>query len=369
MRKILPVLFLAFLFYSVNAYSHEIEDQDDLIDSLISKLEDFKDESKVKSIIAGVWKGEQELFTIALGESMTRVPAEVDMHVRIGGVSEIFQGVLLMMLVEQGKISLNDKISKWLPTLLAADSVTVGMLIKNAAGYKDYVLNDDFVDLVTSQPFRQITTDEIIEYSVGGGQLNFRPGTKQTYSHTEFTILNEVLEKATGKTMPELFEENIFKPLGLRNTGYFTTPALPSPVLHSYSKDRGIYEDATFWNPSWTGGSGPLYSNVRDIGKFGYIFGTGKLISEESYKILTSQYKGLNSPEPYFASGFAVYNGWFFQNPSFNGYSGAFGFQPDGEYTVVVYTTIGEDTETGAKAFMVFKELVKIITPEKSIDF
>lgn len=366
MKKSIHLLLFLLLLTSCKVYS---QDNSGLINSLITKIEAYKETTKVNSLIAGVWKGEEELFTIALGESMTLVPADVDMHLRIGGVSEIFQGVLLMMLVEQGKIGLDDKISKWLPDLLAADSVTVGMLIKNAGGYKDYVLNEAFVDLILSQPFRQITHQEILDYSVGDGQLNFRPGTKQTYSHTEFTILEDVLVKATGKTMPELFEENIFKPLNLRNTGYSITTDLPSPVLHAYSNDRGIFEDATFWNPSWTGGSGPLYSNIRDIAKFSYMFGTGKLINEESHKILISQYKGLNQPQPYFASGFAVYNGWFFQNPSFNGFSGAFGFQPDGEYTVIVYSTIGMDTETGAKAFPLLKELVSIITPDKPLNF
>jgi CubicO group peptidase (beta-lactamase class C family) len=67
---------------------------------------------------------------------MTGVPANLDMHLRIGGVSESFFGTLVMILVDQGKIRLDDKISKWLPDLLAADKVTIEMLIKNASGYQ-----------------------------------------------------------------------------------------------------------------------------------------------------------------------------------------------------------------------------------------
>ncbi len=335
----------------------------------MTKIEEQIGQTKVKSVVVGVWKGQNEVLTLALGESMSMVPSTKDMHIRIGGVTETFQGTLLMMLVEQGHLKLDDKISKWLPDLLSADEVTVEMLIKNTAGYKDYVLNDAFVNLITNQPFREITREEIIEYSVGDGKMNFPPGTKQAYSHTEFTILGEVMERATEKTMKQLYEENIFKPMGLKNTGYISTPELPLPVMHVFSKDRGVYEDATYWNPSWTGESGSLYSNLADLGRWGYIFGKGQLISPESFENLVGRYENYGREDLYFASGFVVANGWYLQNPSFNGYSGAFGFQPDGDYTVVVYSSISEDSPEGTVAFNIYKELIKIVTPDKPVNF
>lgn len=364
MRKFLFLLAAVLLFNS-----GIVLPQQSLSDSIFAKIKELKKETRVKSLIAGVWKGEEEILTVALGESMTNVPAAKDMHFRIGGVTETFQGTLLMMLVDQGKINLDDKISRWLPDILAGDSVTVGMLIKNTGGYKDYVLNESFIDLVITEPFREITDEEIIAYSVEDGQLNFRPGTDQKYSHTEFTILGEVMEKATGKTMKELYEENIFSPLGLMNTGYMSSPELPFPVLHSFSSDRIVYEDATYWNPSWTGESGALYSNIEDLGKWGYIFGNGKLLSNESFKILMSPYDNLEKSDIFFASGFAVINGWCLQNPSFNGYYGAFGFQPDGDYTIVVYGARNEDTNPGNQSFYIFKELVNLLTPDKPVNF
>ncbi|MBK9333880.1 MAG: beta-lactamase family protein [Ignavibacteria bacterium] len=178
-------------------------------DVLLKKISELKEETKVKSLTAGIKKGDEEILTIALGESMTSVPASADMHLRIGGVSEIFFGTLLMILADKSLIGLDDKISKWMPDLLAADKVTPGMLIKNTAGYKDYVLNKDFIDLVTKEPFRNFSREEIIAYSVSGGELNFTPGTDQKYSHTEFTILGEVIERATGKKCMS-FMKNIF---------------------------------------------------------------------------------------------------------------------------------------------------------------
>ncbi len=365
-RPLLLVLLFIFTFWGhLTAYGQT----PGLKDSLFNRLEALKKETKVKSMLAGVWKADKEILTFAKGESMTSVPAAFDMHLRIGGISETFFGTLLMILVDQGKLSLNDKISKWLPNLFAADSVTVRMLMKNTAGYKDYVLNDAFINLIIKEPFRNVSREEIISYSTSGGELNFRPGTKWMYSHTEFTILGEVMEKATGKTMAQLYEENIFRPLGLKNTGYSSTPELPSPVLHVFSSDRDIYEDATFWNPSWTGESGPLYSNLSDIGKWGPVFGTGRLLTKESFNELTSPYAETWRGDFYFASGFGVVNTWYCQNPSYNGYYGAFGFHPGDDYTIVVFISKAEDTAPGNFAFSTFKELVKIVTPEHEVNF
>lgn len=369
MRKFLLFIPGLLLLTFSSPYSN-VSAQTSLIkDSILNKIKALKEETHVKAIIAGVWKGDQEILTIALGESMTAIPASVDMHVRIGGVSEIFLGTLLMILVEQGKVSLDDKISKWLPDFLAAEKVTVGMLMKSTAGYKDYVHSKEFLELILKEPFRFFSREEILNYATRDSELNFPPGTDFRYSHTEFTILGEILEHATGKTMPELYEENIFHPLGLKHTGYSINTDLPSPVLHAFSSDRGIYEDATFWNPSWTGDSGPLYSNLQDLGVWARMFGKGKLLSPGSFNELVSRPEGISSPELYYASGFIVANGWYAQNPSFNGYSGAFGYLPSKELTIIIYTTQSEDPKSDSQAFPIFKELVKMITPEDTINF
>src|SRR4029450_11360920 len=85
------------------------------------------------AVLFGMWVHDREVLTMALGESMTTVPATTDMHYRIGGIGETFMSTLLLMLVEQRRISLDDKISRWFPKLLAADQVTVRMQVSNTA--------------------------------------------------------------------------------------------------------------------------------------------------------------------------------------------------------------------------------------------
>src|SRR4051812_41182411 len=122
------------------------------------------------------------------------------MHYRIGGIAETFMSTLLLMLEEQGRINLNEKISRWFPQLLAADQVTVRMLVANTAGYIDYVTVDDFAKLQLAEPFRTFTDEELIHYSVRTGQMNFPPGTSQQYSHTDNVLLGQVIQRATQQS-------------------------------------------------------------------------------------------------------------------------------------------------------------------------
>lgn len=169
-----------------------------------------------KAVLFGMWVKDKEILTMALGHSMTTVPATTDMHYRIGGIAETFMSTLLLMLVEQGRISLDDKISRWFPNLLAADQVTVRMLVANTAGYIDYVTVEDFLNLQLSEPFRTFTDDELINYSVRDGKMNFAPGTSQQYSHTDNVILGQVIQRATGQSMKELYDRNIFGPMDMK---------------------------------------------------------------------------------------------------------------------------------------------------------
>lgn len=325
--------------------------------------------SGARAMLLTVRQGDTELLSLAMGESMTGVPARLDSHLRIGGVSELFWGVLVMKLVERGDLKLEDKVSKWLPELLSADQVTVGMLLNNSGGYKDYVLDEEFTAAVLADPFRPFTRDELIAYAVKNSEMNFTPGTQWKYSHTEFSIMGQLIEKATGKSMESLYQELIFTPAGLTDTGYMKNAELPSPVFHAYSSDRGFYEDSTFWDPTWTGDSGPLYSTLSDLAKWAPLHGRGQLLSPESYRRLTERppVEGVNNL--YFAAGFIVSNGWFCQNPNFNGYGGAYGYLPERDLTVIVYTNQGPTPPTHHQAFGIFKGLVSHLTPERLINF
>lgn len=338
-------------------------------DNIRKIVQDVSQKDGSKAVEFGIWQGDREILKTALGRSMTEVPAITNMHYRIGGIAETFMSTLVLMLEEQGRINLDEKISRWFPHLLGADQVTPRMLVANTAGYIDYVYVDDFSKLQEAQPFRTFTDDELIQYSVRTGKMQFAPGTSQRYSHTDNVILGQVIQRATGESMAELYEKNIFKPMGMKDTSFPSNEEIPGPVLHAFTKERGIYEDCTYWNPAWGSTPGLPISNLQDIGKWGPILGTGRLISREHFQEQISPWKGNKRPDLYFAYGFIVANGWIVQNPAINGYSGAFAYNMANGVTITVEATKSENATTDTAAFDILREVVKNVTPQSPINF
>jgi D-alanyl-D-alanine carboxypeptidase len=138
---------------------------------------------------------------------------------------------------------------------------------------------------------------------------------------------------------------------------------------------RRFYEGSIFscrWNPFWGSTPGLPTSNIHDLGRWGPILGTGRLLSPAHFQeqiAPTSVGKGRDTPDLYFAYGFVVSNGWIVQNPSINGYSGAFGYNLSNGVTIVVEATKSETTATDASAFDIFREVINYVTPATPINF
>jgi D-alanyl-D-alanine carboxypeptidase len=192
-----------------------------------------------------------------LGHSMHDVPATREMHLRVGGVTLTCVCTMLLRLVDERRVSLDDRLSRWYPKLPQADAVTLRMLANCTSGYPDYVLSQTCIDQFYKGPFRQWRARELIDLGLATPLL-YKPGTGWNYSHANFVILGDVLQKVGGMPTGALLERHICKPLGLKETEYPATAAMRSPALHAFSSERGIYEDPTYRGPSWTSHSGGI---------------------------------------------------------------------------------------------------------------
>jgi D-alanyl-D-alanine carboxypeptidase len=184
--------------------------------------------------------------------------------------------------------------------------------------------------------------------------------------------LGQVIQRATKQSMKELYDKNIFGPMGMKDTQFPVDQEIRSPVLHAFTMDRKVYEDCTYWNPSWGSTPGLPISNIHDLGKWGPILGTGRLISPAHFQeqiAPASVGKGKNKPDLYFAYGFVVANDWIVQNPGINGYSGAFGYNLANGVTIVAAATKSETATTDTPAFAILREVVKYVTPASPINF
>lgn len=342
---------------------------------LLAQLGVTIESNSVKSLIYGLWIDGNPVSIDALGVSMTGVPATTKMHFRIGGVNETIQTTMLMQLVERNKIKLNDPISPWFLTFPKADKITIKMLANSTSGIPDYVYNPKFLEIGDKDPFKKWTTGDLLDYAFLDDKkdFNFEPGTSQQYSHTNYVMLGHILEQVSKQKTNQLMKAFILDKLNMAETGFELTASMPQPVLHSFSEERKIYEDATFWDPSWTSYAGAVYSTIHDLGKWGNAWMEGTLISAASTEQLRAPDtagKGNNTQENYFAMGFIVKNHWLIQNPAFGGYSGVIGVLPEKKIVFIAYNTMekisDKENEISSKnqSVELFKEIVKKYAPE-----
>jgi CubicO group peptidase (beta-lactamase class C family) len=354
----------------------------------------------LRAVIVRVTIDGKEILTKAYGESMTGVPATVDMHFRNGAVAISYVSTLLLLLVDEKKVSLEDKASKWVPEIPHSDEVTLGQLAQMTSGYTDFVIGNAGVDaLLYTDPFRQWTPEELLA-TVTSKPLLYPPGTNWNYAHTNYLILGLALEKATGKRMSDLLQEKVLGPLGLTNTtdpgpG---TPAIPEPALHAFTSERrsqlGIpagtrfYEESTYWNPSWTITRGAIQTtNIFDVNATAVAMGTGTLLSPESYRAMISTgLRGKTRALPGCATCFPQSEGysyglgivttgdWVMQDPLFSGEAGAFAYLPSQKVAIALALTFTEDafapdgsykSEVSSNAAdRVWREIATVLAPD-----
>ncbi|MDQ3411649.1 MAG: beta-lactamase family protein [Chloroflexota bacterium] len=321
----------------------------------------------VRAIIVRVTVDGEELVTAAFGESMTGVPATSEMHFRNGSVAIAYMATLLLVLVDQGVVALDDPLSTWLPELPQAEAATLRMLVNMTAGYPDYVPNERFQAAFYADPFRHWTPDEQIEIGLSTPRV-FAPGTNWDYSHANYVILGQALERMTGQPLADLLQEHVLSPLGLSATQSSATAAIPEPILHAFSSERrpalGIdpavpfYEESTFWNPSWTLAEGSVQTtNIYDLATSAEAIGTGALLSPESHEAqIAPSLIGFGEPlagcltchtldRAYsFGLGVVINGSWLSQTPLFGGYSSVMSYLPSRKIAVAIATTLSEES-------------------------
>jgi CubicO group peptidase (beta-lactamase class C family) len=362
MRRAVSVVLSLGLFIGLCGFGFGSDTRSDQATEIKRIAQDAMQQYDLRSIIVRVTADGKNVYTGALGDSMTGVPASPDMHFRNGAFAFTYISTMLLELVDEKKVKLDDKLSKFLPDLPDADRISLENLANMTSGYADYVYEPEVLVGNNLDPFRQWTPEELIQIGTSKPMM-FEPGTNWGYSHTNYVILGRVLEKITGRSLAEGMQKYIIGPMGLRQTRGSDTPQIPDPVLHAFSSERRLdlgvpagspfYEESTFWNPSWTTAKGAVQTtDIMDITTSMQAVGTGKLLSRKSFKAQTGpNLAGFGNEDPAcpvchpntearnYGLGLTNLGPWITQTKNFAGSGASGGYLPSKKLTVAVVTT------------------------------
>jgi D-alanyl-D-alanine carboxypeptidase len=208
-----------------------------------------------------------------------KVAAKPEMRYSIGSISKQFTAAAILMLQEEGKLSLDDKVSKFVPDLTRANEVTVRQLLSHTSGYQDY-WPQDYVMPMMLQP---VTSAKILELWARK-PLDFDPGTKWQYSNTNYVIAGVIIEKASGKPLLQFLREKIFVPLGMKSVANIDEQKLGDTDPIGYLRYAlGPLRPAPKEGPGWLFAAGELAMTAEDLAKWNISIIDQKLLKPVSY--------------------------------------------------------------------------------------
>ena len=205
------------------------------------------------------------------------IPITPETKFRIGSISKQFTAAAILKLQEEGKLSVSDLLSKFIPDFPRGDEVTIDQLLTHTSGIHGFTEDPEFYKVVSEKA----DPDEAIETIKGEG-YDLSPGEKWFYSNSGYFILGYIVEKVSGMPLGNYLKSQFFEPLGMKNTGIHSwdIEIENDAVGYSYQKDR--FEKAMRWDMSRAGGAGAIYSTVGDLLLWNEAIFNGKALDKAS---------------------------------------------------------------------------------------
>jgi len=316
--------------------------------------------------IVGVWQRGRPAYVRSFGVRSTsnRRAMRSNLYMRIGSETKTFTVTALLQLVDQGKVGLDDPIAKYVPGVVSGDRITLRQLAAMRSGLENYSVTEPFDRLLTADPHRTWTPQELLSYSIGGPLL-FAPGTKLNYSNTNTILLGLVVERVSGQSLGAYIRRHITAPLGMTQTSFPAGTAFPSPHAQGYTRPtpRGKVVNATTWNPTWTWAAGQMISTLRDLRIWAPRLATGRgLLSAKTQRIRAASVAGPGDPVTY-GIGLLNVHQWIGHNGSLPGYQTLALYRPRTKTTIVALINTDVPSAGSAPGTLIGEAITRVISP------
>ena len=321
--------------------------------------------NQLTGVAAGLWVPGQPPAILTLGNSdiPNGVKVRPEDHFRIGSVTKSFTVTALLQLAEEGKLSLDDPIEKYLPGLQNG-SATLAQLADMTSGIFNYTNDQQILVKLLSDLTAEFTEQELLD-AANRNTPYFAPGGGWHYSNTNTVALGLVIEQVTGNSLAEELGARIFQPLGLNNTSYPSGLDLPVPFAHGYGlfEEGGELQDVTASSPSASAGSGAMVSALDDLRVWGKALGSGSLVSPQlqARRLQLISTDGCPECPEYdgYGLGIGTLNGWRGHTGDYLGYQALVMYDPETEAVMVILTNFKNFTSSGHFPTDMFRDIVE----------
>jgi CubicO group peptidase (beta-lactamase class C family) len=343
------VIILAFITLSTNAQTQLSADLTDKIDKVAT---DTLAKTGVPSASVAIVKDGQVVYVKAYGDARLdpKTPATPGMRYSIGSISKQFTAAAILLLQEQGKLSLDDKVSKFIPNLTRANEVTIRQLLSHTSGYQDYWPQD-----YVMPPMMQPTTAQKILDMWARKPLDFDPGTKWQYSNTNYVIAGVIIEKVARMPLLQFLQEKVFTPLGMKSVSDTDQAKLGDTDPTGYLRYAlGPLRPAPKEGKGWMFAAGELAMPAAELAKWDISIIDQKLLKPASYREFATDVLLKNGLSTHYGLGVDVNSQAGHRALSHGGEVSGFTAQnvvfPDDRAAVVVLTNQDAASASGAIA-------------------
>jgi CubicO group peptidase (beta-lactamase class C family) len=284
------------------------------------------------------------------------VPNTPTTKFRLGSITKQFTAASILLLEERGKLKIEDPVKKYMPDAPAAwDKITIFHVLTHTSGIPSFTGFDDY----RSREAQAITPEKLVEW-FRDKPLEFEPGTKWNYSNSGYVLLGYLIEKISGQSYSDFVQQNIFTPLGMKDSGYDSNSAI---ILHraaGYTPGKDGPTNAGFVHMTIPFSAGALYSTTEDLLRWEQgLFGR-KVLKAESLAKMTTPFK----QDYAFGLGVSTNNGhkMIAHDGGIQGFNTSLVYFPDDKLVVAVLANLN-----GPFAGQIAGNLAKVAHGEKVV--
>jgi D-alanyl-D-alanine carboxypeptidase len=298
-------LFITQFGCSSRSFDNLNQEMEYLVSGLVEK------DKSVKNCVLSVMKGDGSFSwsgAAGIAHRDGQVPMTKDTPIYIASITKLYTATIIMRLYEKGALSLDDPMSRYLPERLIqgihvykgkdySREITIIELLSHTSGIADYYTEKpkegkNLFDMFLEKPERSWTVDETIARARNDLKPNFQPGTDVSYSDTNFQLLGKVIESITGKPLHIVYEDFIFRPLGLKHTWLIgrseprlVPSAAPADIFYKDMNITKTRSNGAYW------ADGGIVSTAEEMIIFLKALNEGRIVSGDTLKLMHNWHK------------------------------------------------------------------------------